>query len=603
MDPEYNLITEQRSPTEDQESVSCGLWDSRVRRLFPQRRSSILNSISDSPNATQAAPCTTPFESSPSEDCSPIDHENLNSTISSPSSVDSIATVNVNISSTPNRPFPNWSGEDARDSTPCPPGSPSASYPVKPQITPHDSSNKGIQTSFSAPLYTDALARGSLKWKSMAQFHRSRYRLRPTILSQLPNSEQASRDSNRSKDPLVATNNASRPRSSSETSPRRWSQSFKSTSFPDLLPIEPCQDSGQAGETHIIAEDYSRTGDSALHIAAWDCTVKLSTVVTVTGNGKLHIHHLASLSFIIPVEAIYAEKVCLSLVVSNALRTSQKCSLGLGQSSLLFKEDVLQHGFFPRDGVELVIIRDSRDVEKPLNLYFAFTYPASWHFILTSLPTFRPKEGRSLSEVVFIAEPLPPLNVRTYVRDQLSSWRLCHHPVSQVTCYERIKSPRPYPIGIQDQIQMRIMELDPVQFRALTELTVSTLVWKLDITVHKLEGEHIECRMSFFVEVGAATAIVSLIPHGWVPQYFIVDGCVVTEKFGRCMKNNEGHITIFKQDHMAAGPIMVETYWQGPPKHIKYDGYSTEHTLLPRIADCKVLGGRLACRASKGKYP
>ena len=107
--------------------------------------------------------------------------------------------------------------------------------------------------------------------------------------------------------------------------------------------------------------------------------------------------------------------------------------------------------------------------------------------------------------------------------------------------------------------------------------------------------------MSFFLEVGAATPLVSLGPHGWVPRYFIVGGRVATEKVGECWKNKEGHITIFKQAHMAPGPIMVETYWQGSSECDKPDGSTTDDILLPRVTDRKVLGGRLTCRANESK--
>ncbi len=98
-------------------------------------------------------------------------------------------------------------------------------------------------------------------------------------------------------------------------------------------------------------------------------------------------------------------------------------------------------------------------------------------------------------------------------------------------------------------------------------------------------------------------ALVSLIPHGWVPRYFIIDGCVVTKKTGECWKNKEGHITIFKQAQTGTGPIMIETYWYGPPKHGNDGAYRIGYFPLPRVMDRKILGGRLTCQAHKGKFP
>ncbi len=461
--------------------------------------------------------------------------------------------------STPYKPFSETDprvGEDVRICTPYLAESVRDSCSVE-RLVPHDLSNRQLETVFSTPLYTDTPARGNLQWKSMAQFHNFRRRLGP----------------------------GSR-------------QSPESTARAGLGPVKVNQEFGRE-------EDQDKSGPyiPALEIVAWNCTVKLSTIATVTSNGRLHVYHLAVLSVITPKRELYAEKTGLSIVIANALRKDRTCSLGPGQSLLLFKEDVCQPGFFPREGAELLVVRDSCDLEKPLNLYFAFTYSSPSDFFMASLPTFRPKEGRSLSEVVFIAEPLPPLSMTTFTRDPLSSWKLYHHPVSQVTCYERIDLPRLSTAGFRDDIQMRILELDPVHFRALRESNLSSAVWELDLMVRELPGELVECRMRFFSEVGASTALVCLVPHGWVPRYFIVDGRVATEKGGECWKNKEGHIILFKQAHMAPGPIMVETSWQGPPKPDKVEDCSPDNSPLPRVADRKVLGGRLTCGANEGKDP
>lgn len=560
MEPDYDLETQLSSPANNEDTVNCDPWGSRGRRLFPQRRSSIPNSESRHVNAVPGFPL---LETSPSRDQSSCDQRDHDSNASSPRSVESVATVEVRMSCTPERLFPQTNpriGEDTRRPTPYLAGSLNTACSVERQITTHNLSDKTLETSFSAPLYTDMPARGNLQWKSMAQFHKSGRHLRP-----------------------------------------RTHQSPDSTALAGLAPIQ-VHHCGREADKYVVNKDKSHQGVPALQIDTWDCTVMQSTVATVTENGRLHVHHLAVLSVVMPTEEHSAERVSLSIVVANALQNDQKCSLGPGQSSLLFSEDVSKPGFFPHEGVELAIVRNTFDLKKPLNLYFAFTYPSPRHFFMASLPTFRPRGRRSLSEVVFIAEPLPPLNINTFIRDPFSSWKLCHHPVSQITCYERIDLPRLYPASLQDDIQMRIIELDFVFFRALGESTLSSVVWKLDISVHELPEEELECRMSFFLQIGAATALLSLIPHGWVPRYFTVDGRVATKKGGECWKNEEGHITIFKQAHMAHGPTTVETYWQGPPKNDKMNGYSTNDILLPRVADRKMLGGRLACGGNESKY-
>lgn len=559
MDHEYTSNTWPHSFEKNSAEVNCRPYDSRRRRLFPHRRPSIPIPISRNVTATSDSSL---LASSPSRDDSLIDHQDIDSTTSSPRSVDSVATVNVRVISTSERPFSGtdprvW--EDARFCTPYLASSPPRSCSIGCPIQAHNASSKSMETSFSAPLYTDTPARGNLQWKSMAQFHTFGRRVRP-----------------------------------------RDRQSREVTARTSLVPIAVRQDwSGEEYE-HMLGRVESSPNVPALEIASWDCTVKLSTVVTVADSGRLHIHHLAVLSVIMPKGKLHAERVNLSVLVANAFRYDQKRSLGPGQSSLLFQEDVSQTGFFPRGGVGLVIERDSCDLEKPLNLYFAFKYPSPHHFVMASLPTFRPKGGRSLSEVVFIAEPLPPLSLRTFTRDPLSSWKLYDHPVNQVTCYERIGLPQLYPAACQDDIQMSILELDPVRFGAIRESNLSSMVWNLDITIHKDLEEQLECRMSFFLEVGPATVLVSLVPHGWVPGYFIVDGRVATEKSGECWKNKEGQITISKTSRMTPGPIMVGTVWQGPPQTRKHDGVSNSRP-LPQIVDRKMLGGRLTCGSDESE--
>ena len=193
--------------------------------------------------------------------------------------------------------------------------------------------------------------------------------------------------------------------------------------------------------------------------------------------------------------------------------------------------------------------------------------------------------------------------MKTFINDPLSSWKLCDHPLSQVTCYERIDLHRLYPAGFKDDIQMRLVKLAPVRFQTLGDSSLSSVVQKLEITVYDRPGEQMECGMSFVLEIGATTALVSLDPHGWEPRYFIVDGRVATEMGGECWMNKEGHMTIFKNANMSPGPIMVETYWQGPPKQGKLDGHSTIYLPLPRVMDRKVLGGKLTCHDNACKKP
>ena len=542
-------------------------------------------------------------------DHSPNDRQVYSSQSSSPSSVDSVNTVKVHRSPTPERLFSQAdprAGKTASVRKTYLSESLPDSRSVKQPISPYHISNKSLETGFCAPLFTDTPTRGNLQWKSMAQFHRTRYRLRPRALLQLSNGKQMGRVSNESRDPLVATMDSFDGNLPSNFVPRqlsRWSDSSEMAAKRKLPPIESHQHSAQEEYNNVATYDQGRPDVSTFESATFDCTVKLSTVATVTSDGNMHVNHLALLSVVTPMEASGSLKVGLSFLVTNALHENCIRSLGASQSSILFKQDVSQLGVFPREGAELVVVRNRCDVMKPISLYFAFTYPSPRQSVTTSLPTFRPKEGRSLSELVFIAEPVPSLSMKTFINDPLSSWKLYDHPLSQVTCYERVDLPRLYPAGFKDDIQMRLVRLAPVRFRALGDSSLSSVVQKLEITIYDRPGQQMECGMSFVLEIGAATALVSLDPHGWEPRYFIIDGRVATEKGGECWIDKEGHITMFRNAHMAPCPITVETYWQGPPKQGKLDGHSTIYVPLPRVMDRKVLGGKLTWQEFECKKP
>ena len=387
----------------NEDRVTYHLEDSRGRRLFPLRRPSIPCSVRANVNAVWGSP---PSEISHSMDHSPKDRQVYNSQSSSPSSADSVNTVKVHRSPSPapERLFSKAdprAGENASVQESYLSGSLPDSRSVKQPINPYHMSNKSAETGFCAPLYTDPHARGNLQWKSMAQFHRSRYRLRPRALLKLLNGKQMGHVSNESRDTLVPTMDSFDGDVPSSFVPRQWSQwsdSSEMAAKPRILPSESRQHSAQEEYDYVATFDHGCPDVSAFEIATFDCTVKLSTVVTVTSNGNLHVNHLVLLSVIAPLEESGSLKVGLSFLVTNALHENCIHSLGASQSSILFNQDVSQPGLFPHEGAELIVVRDRCDVEKPISLYFAFIYPSPCPSVTTSLPTFDPrKEGHSQS--------------------------------------------------------------------------------------------------------------------------------------------------------------------------------------------------------------
>ena len=86
---DYNAETQLPNQTKSEDNVDHHLWDSRGRRLFPQRRPSILSS--GSPNVN-AIPSFHPLQDSAPRDHSFVDSQECNSKASSPHSD---GTVNI----------------------------------------------------------------------------------------------------------------------------------------------------------------------------------------------------------------------------------------------------------------------------------------------------------------------------------------------------------------------------------------------------------------------------------------------------------------------------------------------------------------------------
>lgn len=336
-------------------------------------------------------------------------------------------------------------------------------------------------------------------------------------------------------------------------------------------------------------------------IDTWETAVKICTVITLSGSGTVQVHHHAQLSVITPNQDICATQIRLCLAVTNGLQGDHTRRLEAGQSSLSFNEKICKPQSSQLHEAEINIIRNICDKDKALDVYFTFAYPSPDRNVVASIPTFRPRKGRLISESVFIAEPLPPLVMTTLTRSQYSTWKSKKNTLHQVEHLERIEMSALYPEGLKDDIRIKIMELPPVHFTSLGEMAAIDVVWAFDIKVQRVFGVGLECHMSLSVEIGLANSVLTLNSHGWTPQYCLINGRLTTQKAGE-WRQQDGKMTLFRQHNMSSGPFKVEIYWHQPPNMDELNGSSPFEILLPRVIDREVLGGSLVCRDMGGAF-
>ena len=352
------------------------------------------------------------------------------------------------------------------------------------------------------------------------------------------------------------------------------------------------------------ARDLDDVEDRIHPIDSWESSVKLCTTFLNHNSGRLQINHHARMTVVVPKLYIAAERTKLSILVSNCIRGKHEILLRPGQYSLFVQEDLSLADTTSNKEGEIVIVRDTCDLDLPLNLYLTLTYslrdPQS---MVALLPTFRPRKGETLSEIVALTHPSPPLAMKPLSRGDFTTWKEVNRSFAHATYFERVNMPRLYPEGFKDDIRIKIWTPSPVFFNCLDSLQPCDLVWNFDMTVEEVIGGTVECDMRFSLHVGEADRLVSIDPHGWAPKYFAIDGRLATEQVGKWREDEKGLLTLFRRSGMARGPIQVETHWQEPNDITSSNYGNTMDLPLPRVTDLKVVGGGLTCRLDKSNEP
>jgi hypothetical protein len=357
---------------------------------------------------------------------------------------------------------------------------------------------------------------------------------------------------------------------------------------PDIQEQASLRDCSRASE--LTAHWDPNPSDDTVHrIHTWDGALKLWTIATSLENGKVQVHILAQLTVTMPEqkEVISAKRISFPVIVRNGAQSQQVIHLNSGQDTLTFTEDMPVN--LCQEG-ELTVVRDVQDMKYPLNFYFSFGYDLNQRQIMASIPSLRPKVGKMRSESVYIAASYPPLTTKPVTRREFSTWKLGYDTTNQVSHYERTPLLPLYPERFSDDIHLQITDPYPVLFRSLEDLDPSDVVWNFDLSIERLLGVQLVCRMSLVLHVGTANRLLNINSHGWTPEHSVINGRLATLEW----RQIDG-MTLFKQLGMINGPLRIKMIWQ------RSQDFGRFKLALPTITDLKVLSGKITCKADRGK--
>lgn len=348
------------------------------------------------------------------------------------------------------------------------------------------------------------------------------------------------------------------------------------------------------------------TREAVSRIPTFDLTVELYTAAAFAAARGIQVHYHARLTVVNHERDSCQEYVTLPIIVKNALESDQICKLHVGETSVLFKEDVggpllTSEG----GGCTITIVRQVEDLGLPLDLYFSINYPPDERDIRVMIPTFQPKLGSAVSERVFVMEPSLPLVLKVLGRSQLSTWIPTDHP-GHGTYFERASIPRLYPEELRDDICVKFTELGAVQFKEspLSE-HLSSFVWNFDVTLRRICDAQLQCHMRLNLVVGEGSTLISIDRCGWIPQIFFIDGYPATEGESEWRSHGDCYI-LLKQPLMVSGQIVqIEMYWQEAPAPDTPNDNIPHDFILPRVTDHKVRTGKLSSDLDMGElhYP
>lgn len=353
------------------------------------------------------------------------------------------------------------------------------------------------------------------------------------------------------------------------------------------------------------------------NILSWDASILVYTSPTWTKSQGVQFKHHARLQMKQPKPDIFAELVGFSFNIKHGPVQSREFVLKANRCSVHIEEDTGQrNGSVNNTSAQVTVYRDAGDWGLPLDVYFTTSYTPEDQATM-ALPTLWPTSGKVLSESILLTKLSTPLVIEHVERAFFSSWQKTD--VTEGSCcmmrFDRVELPQLFPVGLKDDVIIRIRELCPVRFSALETLKdslvpveTSSPIWNLDIQIDRVCGQTLVCRMSLVVEVGDdSDRLVTFDAHNWAPELSFINGRLATQRRGEWREAEDGYLTLLKSSAMIVGQIVrVEMRWKELIIAGEFKGdsgvMSNVEYHLPTIIGKSVLGGSLTCNDDNGMH-
>lgn len=344
----------------------------------------------------------------------------------------------------------------------------------------------------------------------------------------------------------------------------------------------------------------------------WDSASSLRTFPRWSKENGLQVEHHASLNMIGLAYDIFAARVRYAFLIKNGFCNAAEYTINPGERLIELGNIDWQDTSVQHPG-ELTVICHLEDLFKPLEISFTLSYPKREQLTIR-LPTLSPATGNVVSERVMLVKPLSPLVFEYPESDSIFTWRRIDQPDEQprAVCFDRQILPRLFPQGLKDDLVIRVNELAPVCFRALQcegnpliSEDPSNLVWNLKIKIDKVFGGGLECLMKFNIQVSHDDQILTVSPHDWTPDLFLLQRRLATPSVGEWRKDRNGNLTLFRLPEMTVGQtIEIALRWykmtvRGRLRSDDQEPSAVQHS-LPKLIGKSILGGSLRCNVDSG---
>ncbi|KAL8710729.1 MAG: hypothetical protein Q9220_004747 [cf. Caloplaca sp. 1 TL-2023] len=344
-----------------------------------------------------------------------------------------------------------------------------------------------------------------------------------------------------------------------------------------------------------------RTQVELHHIQRWNCkAITCSTLDCHHGPG-IRFKHDTSLSVINAGNEFFAQRVSFKVIIRNGPQQGGTFRLGPGEC-LIELPDSQHRAMDPKHSVELVVERDSQDLDKRIRFVFT-SHCSEATKVSVPMPVVSTPLGELLSQKIWLLKPSPPLVLHAVLKDFLSIWKHTKRRIGklEVLCFDRMNTSSLFPDAMDDAIVQVHHLKHPVSFLGLEESHNYTMIEKITdviasmvINLDIVPGDRLECRLAFDLHVGLNQSLMKMDAAGWHFKHAMINGRLCTKEAAQWWE--EDSVTqLLKDDKMVPGEILhLDLSFQmmeqmrdseGNPIRIIY--------CLPAFLDKVILGGSL----------